>query len=203
VDGAVRADPEGAVSEHHDLSRAPARVDLLTASGLRAAATLGWLAMVAGAFLGVGALYYSVASLSVGSAAFTAIVLFIGGVIAATLVVSGLRLRRGSGPAGPRGPLGSHDRSKTEGGRCHRLVGDGQSHAEQHAWSIYNAATRPKPNELDVIDLLLGLAIAVTLVAVSMRFRQHRSPWRSFLVGFALSLGLFVQALRVAFRTFN
>jgi len=70
-------------------------------------------------------------------------------------------------------------------------------------WSIDNAATRPKPNELDVIDLLLGLAIAVTLVAVSMRLRQHRSPWRSFLVGFALSLGLFVQALRVAFRTFN
>ena len=99
--------------------------------------------------------------------------------------------------------MGSHDRSKTEGGRCHPLVGDGQSHAEQHAWSIYNAATRPKPNELDVIDLLLGLAIAVTLVAVSMRLRQHRSPWRSFLGGFALSLGLFVQALRVAFRTFN
>ena len=42
----------------------------------KAAATLGWLAMVAGAFLGVGTLYYSVASLSVGSAAFTAIVLF-------------------------------------------------------------------------------------------------------------------------------
>ena len=34
--------------------------------------------MVAGAFLGVGTLYYSVASLSVGSAAFTANVLFIG-----------------------------------------------------------------------------------------------------------------------------
>jgi hypothetical protein len=34
-------------------------------------------------------------------------------------------------------------------------------------WSIYNAATRPKPNELDVIDLLLGLVIAGTLVVVT------------------------------------
>jgi len=164
----------------------------------KAAATLGWLAMVAGAFLGVGTLYYSVASLSVGSAAFTAIVLFIGGVIAATLVVSGLRLRRGSGPAGLEVPWGA-----TTGPRRKAADVIGWlamvSGVLLGVWSIDNAATRPKPNELDVIDLLLGLAIAVTLVAVSMRLRQHRSPWRSFLVGFALSLGLFVQALRVAF----
>ena len=70
-------------------------------------------------------------------------------------------------------------------------------------WSVYNAATRPKPNELDVIDLLLGLVIAITLVVVSIRLRQQRSPWGPFLLGFAVSLGLFVQALRVAFRTFN
>src|SRR5213083_1996032 len=82
--------------------------------------------MVPGALPRRGTLHYSLPPPSVGSAAFTAIVLFIGGVIAATLVVSGLRLRRRSGPAGPRGPLGSHDRSKTEGGRCHPLVGDGQ-----------------------------------------------------------------------------
>ena len=158
--------------------------------------------MVAGAFLGVGTLYYSVASLSVGSAAFTAIVLFIGGVIAATLVVSGLRLRRGSGPARLEVPWGA-----TTGPRRKAADVIGWlamvSGVLLGVWSIDNATTRPKPNELDVIDLLLGLAIAVTLVAVSMRLRQHRSPWRSFLVGFALSLGLFVQALRVAFRTFN
>jgi len=158
--------------------------------------------MVAGAFLGVGTLYYSVASLSVGSAAFTAIVLFIGGVIAATLVVSGLRLRRGSGPARLEVPWGATTGPRRKAADVIRWLAM-VSGVLLGVWSIYNAATRPKPNELDVIDLLLGLAIAVTLVAVSMRFRQHRSPWRSFLVGFALSLGLFVQALRVAFRTFN
>jgi hypothetical protein len=70
-------------------------------------------------------------------------------------------------------------------------------------WSVYNTATRPKPNELDLIDLLLGLAIACTMMVISIRLWQRRSPWRVFLLGFAVSLGLFVQALRVAFRDFN
>ena len=168
----------------------------------KAAVILGWFAMVVGAFLAVGTLYYSVVSLSVGSPAFTAILLFIGGVVGATLVVSGLRLRRGSGPARLEVPWGATTGPRRKAadviGWLAMLSG-----VLLGVWSIYNAATRPKPNELDVIDLLLGLAIAVTLVAVSIRLRQRRSPWRVFLLGFAVSLGLVVQALRVAFRTFN
>src|SRR5438876_4595152 len=63
----------------------------------KATVSLGWFAMVVGTLLGVGTLYYSVVSLSAGSPELAAILLFIGGVFATTLMVSGLRLRRGSG----------------------------------------------------------------------------------------------------------
>jgi hypothetical protein len=164
--------------------------------------SLGWFAMVIGTLLGVGTLYYSVVSLSAGSPEFAAILLFIGGVFASTLLVSGLRLRRGSGPTRLEVPWGTTTSARRKAADvigwlamvCSVLLG---------SWSIYNAATRPKSNELDVIDLLLSLAIAVTLVVISIRIWQRRSPWRVFLLGFAVSLGLFVQALRVAFRDFN
>ena len=171
-------------------------------TGQKATVSLGWFAMVVGTLLGVGTLYYSVVSLSAGSPEFTAVLLFIGGVFATTLMVSGLRLRRGSGPARLEVPWGATTGARRKAADvigwlamvCGVLLG---------SWSIYNAATRPKLNELDVIDLLLGLAIAVTLVVISIRLWQRRSPWRVFLLGFAVSLALFVQALRVAFRTFN
>src|SRR5947208_5316163 len=73
----------------------------------KATVSLGWFAIVVGALLGVGTLYYSVVSLSAGSPEFTAILLFIGGVFATTLMVSGLRLRRGSGPARLEVPWGA------------------------------------------------------------------------------------------------
>src|SRR5206468_10599155 len=64
-----------------------------------ATVSLGWFAMVVGTLLGVGTLYYSVVSLSAGSPEFTAIVLFIGGVFATTLIVSGWWLGCGLGAA--------------------------------------------------------------------------------------------------------
>jgi predicted permease len=67
-------------------------------------------------------------------------------------------------------------------------------------WSIYNAATRPKPNVLDLIDLLFGLAIGGTLVAVGLRLRKARSPWISFLSGSGESFILFGLALLGAAR---
>lgn len=165
---------------------------------------LGWFAMALGALVGVGTLYFSIVSLSAGFPPLAAILLFIGGVIAITLVVSGVRLWRGSEPSRLEIP---HPSGATTG--AGRKVADIIGWLTMvggvllATWSVFNVATRPKPNELDIIDLLLGLAIAVTLVVVSIRLRQRRSPWVPFLVGFAVSLGLFVQALRVAFRTFN
>jgi hypothetical protein len=62
-------------------------------------------------------------------------------------------------------------------------------------WSVHNAATRPKFNELDVIDLLLGVGIGVTLVWFSVRLWQRRSPWRTLLVGLGVSSILVILAL--------
>jgi hypothetical protein len=73
----------------------------------KATVSLAWFAIVVGTLLGVGTLYYSVVSLSAGSPEFAAILLFIGGVFATTLIVSGLRLRRGSGPARLEVPWGA------------------------------------------------------------------------------------------------
>ena len=51
-------------------------------------------------------------------------------------------------------------------------------------WSVYNTATRPRLNEFDVIDLLLGVGIAFTLVVMGVRLRQGRGPWVPFFLGF-------------------
>jgi hypothetical protein len=117
----------------------------------KATVSLAWFAIVVGTLLGVGTLYYSVVSLSAGSPEFASILLFIGGVFATTLIVSGLRLRRGSGPARLEVPWGATTGARRKAADligwlamvCGALLG---------CWSIYNAATRPKPNELDVIE---------------------------------------------------
>jgi hypothetical protein len=110
----------------------------------KATVSLAWFAIVVGTLLGVGTLYYSVVSLSAGSPEFAAI-LFIGGVFATTLIVSRLRLRRGSGPARLEVPWGATTGARRKAadliGWLARVCG-----ALLGSWSIYNAATRPKPN---------------------------------------------------------
>ncbi|MDP9329075.1 MAG: hypothetical protein M3P11_00260 [Actinomycetota bacterium] len=70
-------------------------------------------------------------------------------------------------------------------------------------WSVNNATTRPKFNELDLIDLLLGVVIAVALVWFSIRVWQRRSAWMPLLVGFGVSSILVVLALLKASQDFN
>jgi hypothetical protein len=67
-------------------------------------------------------------------------------------------------------------------------------------WSIYNVTTRVKPNELDILDLLLGLAVAATLLATSIRIRQRKSLFLPLILGVSVSLILFVLAMLNALK---
>jgi len=61
----------------------------------------------------------------------------------------------------------------------------------------------PHLNELDIIDLLLGLVIAGTLGAVGVRLRARKSPWIPLALGFIVSVGLCVLALLKSVQDFN
>jgi predicted permease len=167
----------------------------------KTALSVGWFTIGVGVLLGVATVFGVVIQ---PPTELSVIELFIGGVIAVSLVAFGMRLRQRRSPPQvevlPRSEV-MPGAGQTEAYLlgwfamvCGALLG---------AWSVYNVATRTRPNELDVIDLLLGVVIAVTLVAFGMRLRQRRSPWRPFLLGFTVSVILFALALVKAFQGFN
>ena len=61
----------------------------------------------------------------------------------------------------------------------------------------------PRLNELDIIDLLLCVTIAITLGVVGLRVRARRSPWMPLLLGVAVSLCFCAVALLKAVQDFN
>jgi hypothetical protein len=70
-------------------------------------------------------------------------------------------------------------------------------------WSIDAFVVHAKLNELDVIDLLLGMVVAGTVVAVGLRLSTKKSPWGPVLLGGIASLALCVLALLKAAQDFN
>ena len=70
-------------------------------------------------------------------------------------------------------------------------------------WSVYNFTTRVKPNELDVLNLLMCLVIAITLMAFGICLLLRRSPWKPLLLGIPVTTVLFVLALLRAAKDFN
>jgi hypothetical protein len=61
----------------------------------------------------------------------------------------------------------------------------------------------PSLNELDIIDLLICVVIAGTLVAVGLRLRAGKSASKLVLLGFIVSVSLFVLALLKSAQDFN
>ena len=61
----------------------------------------------------------------------------------------------------------------------------------------------PSLNELDIIDLLIGVVIAGTLVAVGLRLGAGKSAWKPLLLGLIVSVSLCVLALLKSVQDFN
>jgi hypothetical protein len=58
----------------------------------------------------------------------------------------------------------------------------------------------PHLNQLDMIDLAMGLVAAATLGVMGLRLLVGKSPWKALIVGAILSIGLFALALFTALQ---